>query len=74
MIQNLILFFENIILGVKLFNICPHVPVGIIRVFLNFSFSCKSVSKPTKTSEKDHSFYNTVSLKQPHSFYMPQLT
>ena len=31
----------------------PHVPVDIIRV-----------SKPTKSSEKDHSFYNTVSLKK----------
>ena len=27
-----------------------------------------------KTSKKDHSFYNTVSLKIPNSFYEPQLT
>ena len=35
----------------------------------------QKVSKPTKTSKKCHSFYNTVSLKKPHSFfYEPQLT
>ena len=45
-------FFENIISDMQLFNICPHVPVDIIRV-----------SKPTKTSEKDHSFYNKASLQ-----------
>ena len=32
------------------------------------------VSKPTKTSKQDHSFYNTVSTKKPRSFYEPQLT
>ena len=31
------------------------------------------VSKPTKTSKQDHSFYNTVSTKKPRSFYEPQL-
>ena len=31
------------------------------------------MSTPKKTSEKDHSFYNTVSLKKPHLFYEPQL-
>ena len=31
-------------------------------------------SKPTKTSKKDHSFYNTVLLQKPHSFYEPHLT
>ena len=30
------------------------------------------VSKPTKTSKKVHSFYDTVSLKKP--FYEPKLT
>ena len=39
----------------------------------NFRFSVK-VSGPTKTSKKDQSFYNTVLLKNPHSFYEPQLT
>ena len=30
-------------------------------------------ARPIKTSQKDHSFYNTVSLKKPHSFYESQL-
>ena len=30
--------------------------------------------KAYKNYQKDHSFYNTVSLKKPHSFYNPQLT
>ena len=29
--------------------------------------------KANKTSKKDHSFCNTVSLKKPHSFYVSQL-
>ena len=29
---------------------------------------------PTETSEKDHSFYNTVLLKKHYSFYELQLT
>ena len=37
-------------------------------------FFKQKVSKPRKTSEKDHSFYNTVSLNKPHTFYEPQLT
>ena len=32
------------------------------------------VSKPTKTSEKNHLSYSTVSLKKPHSFYKSRLT
>ena len=32
------------------------------------------VSKPTKTSNKYHSFYNKVLLKKHHSFYERQLT
>ena len=39
----------------------------------NFEISGK-VSKLTKTSKRVHSFYNTVSLKKPYSFYEPQLT
>ena len=40
---------------------------------INFRFSGR-VSKPTKTSNKDYPFYNTVSLKKHQSFYKPQLT
>ena len=43
-------------------------------LFFNFQILYQKVSDPTKTSKKDHSFYNTVSLKKPHSFYEPQLT
>ena len=31
-------------------------------------------AKANKTGKKGHSFYNTASLKNPHSFYEPQLT
>ena len=41
--------------------------------FPNSSFLVESL-KVNKTSKKDHSFYNTISLKKPHSFYEPQLT
>ena len=64
--------FESIISGIQLFYICPHVPVDIVRVFLVF-FSSRKYLKPTKTSEKDRSFYNKVSLKKPHLFCEPQL-
>ena len=37
-------------------------------------FIRKKVLNPTKTSEKDHLFNNTVSLKKSHSFYEPRLT
>ena len=33
----------------------------------------QKISKPIKTSQKDHLFYNTVLLKKPHSFYESQL-
>ena len=36
--------------------------------FFNFQIFQQKVAKPTKTSKKDHSFHNTVSLKKPHSF------
>ena len=80
MIQNLVwifilfyfIFFENIILGIQLFYIRSNVPV-VIRVLFISDFLAESL-KANKTSKKDHSFYNTVSLKKPHSFYEPQLT
>ena len=39
-----------------------------------FQIFWQNLSKATKTSKKDHSFYYTVSLKKPLSFYEPQLT
>ena len=69
-------FFENIISDIQLFYICPYVPVNIITVFLILAFLAESLkaNNKTKTSKKDHSFYNTILLKKPHSFYQPQLT
>ena len=80
MIQNLVwifilfyfIFFENIILGIQLFYIRSNVPV-VIRVLFISDFLAESL-KANKTSKKDHSFYNTVSLKKSHSYYEPQLT
>ena len=49
--------------------------MDIIRVFFfNFQIFWQKLVKPTKTSENDHSFYNTISLKKSHSFYEPQLS
>ena len=62
----------------------PHVPVEIIKDFrlifrilrfqINFNFQIFEKSPSQKTSGKDHSFYDTVSLKKPHSLHEPQLT
>ena len=75
MIKNLLFeffFLESIIFGIQLFKICSNVPV-VIRVFFISDFLAERL-KANKTSKKDHSFYNTVSLKKPHSFDKPQLT
>ena len=45
--------------------------MDIIRAFFILDFK---VSKPIKTSEKDHSFLNIVLFKKPHSFYESQIT
>ena len=45
------------------YKFSPHVPMDIIRVFL-FQILLQKISEPIKTSEKDHSFYNTVSFKK----------
>ena len=46
----------------------------IISIFLFSDFLEENLKSNKKTSEKDHSFYNIVLLKKPHSFYDPQLT
>ena len=57
MIQNLIF----LILFLKIFfqaqNFSSHIPVDIIRVFL-FQNLQQKISKPIKTSQKDHSSYS----------------
>ena len=47
---------------------------GHDQSFFLFQIFEQKVSKPTKISEKDHSFYNKVLLKNTYSFYEPQLT
>ena len=66
-------FFENIISGIQIFYICPDVPVDIIRVFLISDFLAESL-KANKNLQKNHTCYNTVLLKKPHSFHEHQLT
>ena len=64
MIQNLLfgffIFFENIISGIQLFYIRSNVHV-VIRFFFISDFLAESLNA-NKTSKKNHSFYNTVSL------------
>ena len=40
----------------------------------NFRFFSRKSQTPAKSNGKDHSYYNTVSLKKPHSYYEAQLT
>ena len=70
-------FFENFISvsSIQLFlylstRFSGHFP----RFFFNIQIFQQKVAKPAKTSENVHSFYNTVSLKKPHSTYKPQPT
>ena len=75
MIQNLtfgILFLKTLFRAYRFFIFVHTVQWTLSKLFLISDFL--TVSKPTKTSEKDNSFYNTVSLKKPHSFYWSQLT
>ena len=39
-----------------------------LRFFFILRISSRKSKEPTKTSKKDHSFYNAVLLKKPHSF------
>ena len=76
MIQNLtfgILFLKRLFRASKFFVFVLTFQWTLSELFLISDF-LKKVSKPTKTSEKDDSFYNTVSLKKPHSFCQSQLT
>ena len=43
----------------------------IFAVYLFLSDFLVEFPKPKKASRKDHSSYNTVSIKKPHSFYKP---
>ena len=64
MIQNLIFgipFFENIILGIPRFYICPDVLVDIIRVFFNFRFSSRKSQIQQKLAKKITHF--TIELR-----------
>ena len=43
---------------------------GHHQSFFNFRFSSRKSQSQQKTSKKDHTFYNTVSLKKPHLFHL----
>ena len=45
-------FFEDIISGMQLYNIRPHVPVDIIRVFFNFRFSSRKSQSQQKLEKR----------------------
>ena len=72
MIQNLIFLDLFLKIFLRAYNFSPHVPVDIIRVFFNPEFVAENL-KANKTSQKDHPFYNTVSLKKAHSYYESEL-
>ena len=73
MIQNLIFrilfffFFEDVISGIFGHTTCLYSPTYFSGhyqfVFFNFLIFYQQVLKPTKTSEKVHSFYDKVLLK-----------
>ena len=68
MIQNLIfviLFFENIISCFRTSTLV-HTFQSTSSEFFLFQILWQKISKQIKTSEKGHSFYNTVSLKRRH--------
>ena len=76
MIQNLtfiILFLKTLVRAQKFF-ILVHTFYWTSSEFFLFQIFKQKASKPTKTSEKGHSFSNTASRKKPHLFYELQLT
>ena len=52
-------FLKVLFWACNFFYILPHVPVDIIRVCFWFQVFYQKILKCTKTSEKDHSFYDT---------------
>ena len=63
MIENLIFVIPFLKILFQAYNFSPHVLMDLIRIFL-FQIWWQKISKPIKTSEKDHSFYNTVSFRK----------
>ena len=51
-----------------------HSKTLYLEFIFYFQIFCQKISKPTKYIKKDHSFYNTIPPKKPHSFHEPQLT
>ena len=75
MVQNLrfgILFLKDYFGHITFLYSSAHPSGHDQNFFFQFQIFWQKVSKPTKTSEKDHSFYNTVLLKKPHLFDEPQ--
>ena len=57
MIQNLIFLILFLKIFFQAYNFSSHIPVDIVRVFL-FQNLQQKISKPIKTSQKDHSSYS----------------
>ena len=66
--------FLKILFRTRLFWICPHFPVDIIRVFLNFRFSSRKSQSPQKLAKKITYFTTQCHPKNLTLFYEPQLT
>ena len=63
---------QNLIFGILFLKYYFEYTSGHDQNFFIISYFLAESLKPTKASEKDHSFYDTVSLKNPSSFYEPQ--
>ena len=74
--QNLIfgIPFSKILFRAYIFLYSSAHSSGYHQSFFLVSDFLAKVTKPTKSSGKDHSFYNKVSLKKSYSFYEHQLT
>ena len=66
--------FLKILFRTRLFWICPHFPVDIIRVFLNFRFSSRKSQSPQKLAKKITYFTTQFHPKNLTLFDEPQLT
>ena len=65
-------FFKKILFQFRAYNF-SYLSLGFSVHYQSFFYFSK-VLKPTETSEKVHSFYDTVLLKKSHFFYEHQLT
>ena len=67
-------FFVNIVKIFKKTFFTEHLRTTACVISCRFQIFLVENLKVNKNYQKNHSFYNSVSLKKPHSFYEPQLT